>query len=103
MSKRCPDCGFINEDSKIYCASCGEPLDANLRLITSLEKQTSAPVKAHEEPKAKPEPEKPAPKRSNDGGDVSGKLAKDTKSSPMPWIILGVVAVVVVVAVILLL
>ena len=103
MSKRCPDCGFINEDSKIYCASCGEPLDANLRLIQSLEKQTAAPVKTQEAPKPKPEPEKPAPKRNDDDGDVSGKLAKDKKSSPLPWIILGVAAVVVVVAVILLL
>ena len=103
MSKRCPDCGFINEDSKIYCGACGEPLDANLRLIKSLEKSTAAPVKTQEAPKPKPEPEKPAPKHSTDDGNVTGKLAKEKQSSPLPLIILGVVAVVVVAAVIFLL
>lgn len=102
MSKRCPDCGFINEDTKIYCGACGEPLDANLRLIRSLEKQTAA-AKTQEAPKSKPEPAKPAPRRSNDDGDVTGKLAKEKKSNPLPWIILGVVAVVAVVAIIILL
>ena len=46
MSKRCPDCGFMNEDSRIYCSSCGELLDPELRLIQSLERQKSAPSKA---------------------------------------------------------
>ena len=45
MSKRCPACGLMNSDSKIFCASCGEPLDAELRLIKDLEKQKKAPVK----------------------------------------------------------
>ena len=102
MSKRCPDCGFVNEDSRIYCGSCGEPLDANLRLIQQLEKSTNTPVKAKEEPKPAPEAPEPAPQKSDDG-DVTGKLAKDKKSSPLPWIILGIAAVAVVIAVIVLL
>ena len=43
MSKRCPGCGQINDDSRIFCSACGEPLDAQLRLIQDLEKQKKAP------------------------------------------------------------
>ena len=38
MSKRCPDCGFVNEDSRIYCSSCGELLDAE-EVLTSLRRK----------------------------------------------------------------
>lgn len=100
MSKRCPDCGFINEDSRIYCGSCGELLDADLRLIQSLEKQTTGPAKSQTAPRTQSEPEKPAPRRTSDDNYVSQKLAKEQKSSPVPWIILGIVAVVAVIAVI---
>ncbi len=100
MSKRCPDCGFVNEDSKIYCGSCGEPLDAQLRLMRDLEAQKKkAPAK-----EAAPAPEpKPAPRRKVDDTDYDlGKLTKEKKSSPLPWIILGVIAAAVIVAVIVL-
>lgn len=94
MSKRCPDCGFSNEDHRIYCGSCGEPLDAHLRLIQNLEAQTKkAPVK-----EAAPAPEpKPAPRPKIDDEDYDlGKMARDKKSSPLPWILLaaGILAVV---------
>ena len=102
MSKRCPDCGFMNDDSRIYCSACGEPLDANLRLIQQLEKAKNAPVKTKEEPKPMPEAPRPAPKKS-DAGDVTGPLAREKKSSPLPWIILGVAAVAAVIAIIVLL
>lgn len=94
MSKRCPNCGFSNEDHRIYCGSCGEPLDAQLRLIQNLEAQTKkAPVK-----EAAPAPEpKPAPHPKIDDEDYDlGKMARDKKSSPLPWILLavGILAVV---------
>lgn len=100
MSKRCPDCGFVNEDSRIYCGSCGELLDAELRLIKSLEAQkTSAPVReASPAPKSKPAPEpKPVPRPKNDDEDYDlGKMAQDKKSSSLPWILLAVGILVVV-------
>ena len=39
MSKRCPECHRVNEDSRIFCTYCGATLDAHLRLIQDLEKQ----------------------------------------------------------------
>lgn len=94
MSKRCPDCGFLNEDHRIYCGSCGEPLDAQLRLIQNLEAQTKkAPAK-----EAAPDPgPKPAPRPKIDDEDYDlGKMARDKKSGPLPWILLavGILAVV---------
>ena len=36
MSKRCPECRRVNEDSRIFCTYCGATLDAELRLIQDL-------------------------------------------------------------------
>ncbi len=80
MSKRCPDCGQVNEDSRIFCSTCGEPLDAHLRLIQDLEKQKKAPQK-----------ERAAPRRDDDD-EVPSSVQRE-KKSPLPWIILGLVAV----------
>lgn len=44
MSKRCPDCGYVNDDSRIFCSACGEPLNSDLRLIQDLEKQSKKPA-----------------------------------------------------------
>ena len=101
MSKRCPDCGFVNEDSRIYCGSCGEPLDAELRLIQSLEKQKkNAPTKGAA-PKDDPQP---ASRRvSKDDDDyVPRRIAQEKKSSAAPLIILGVIVAVVIIAIIVL-
>lgn len=50
MSKRCPDCHAINEDSRVFCSSCGAPLDAELRLIQNLEKQKKISPKQDQTP-----------------------------------------------------
>ena len=100
MSKRCPDCGFVNEDSKIYCGSCGEPLDAQLRLMRDLEAQKKTAPAKKAEPASAPEP---APHRKVDNEDYDlGKLTKEEKSSPLPWIILGVIVLVAIAAVVIL-
>ena len=95
MSKRCPDCGFVNEDSRIYCGSCGELLDPELRLIKDLEKQTTEPKKPkYKEPPPRREPV--PPKDVYNENYVPPKFSREKKSSPLPWIILGVAAVAVV-------
>ena len=50
MSKRCPECRRVNEDSRIFCTYCGATLDAELRLIQDLERQQE---RAREEVQAK--------------------------------------------------
>lgn len=82
MSKRCPDCHAINEDSRVFCSSCGAPLDAQLRLIQDLEKQKKAPQK-----------ESSAPRKNDDDDDYIPPVPREQKKSPLPWIILGLVVV----------
>lgn len=69
MSKRCPGCGQINDDSRIFCSACGEPLDAQLRLIQDLEKQKKAPQKASTAPRPKDDDDDyvPQPARKKSG------------------------------------
>ena len=95
MSKRCPDCGFINEDSKIYCGSCGELLDAELRLIKELNDQTAGPKKPTY--KTPPPRREPVPPRDRFDEDYAApKLAREKKKSGAGlWIVLGIVLVVV--------
>lgn len=87
MSKRCPGCGQMNDDSRIFCSVCGGPLDAQLRLIQDLEKQKKAPQK-----------ESAAPRKDDNDDDYVPPTSREQKKSPLPWVILGL-AVVVVVAV----
>lgn len=101
MSKRCPDCGAVNDDSRLYCGHCGEPLDANLRLLKQLNDETAKPRTPANEAPAQPKPA-PKPKSTPAYDDEPvGKLAKEKKSA-LPWILLGA-AVVIAAAVLILL
>ena len=94
MSKRCPDCGFVNEDSRIYCGSCGELLDANLRLIKKLNDQTSNPPKpANQTPLPKQEPVRAAPPPDDYDDEPLDKLAGKKNSNAALWIVLGIALV----------
>ncbi len=86
MSKRCPGCGQINDDSRIFCSACGEPLDAQLRLIQDLEKQKKAPQK------------KSAAPRHVDDDDYVPPAPREKEKDLLPWIVLGLVVVAVAVA-----
>ena len=102
MSKRCPDCGFLNEDSRIYCSSCGELLDPELRLLKDLNDSASGTKRASRE--APPSRQEPAqPSKSSDEINTPSRLSRPKeKSSPVPWIILGPMAAAVVIALIVL-
>lgn len=102
MSKRCPDCGFLNEDTRIYCSSCGELLDPELRLLKDLNDSTSGAQKAtHKAPPPRREPI--PPKNTFNEIDTPERLSRTKeKSSPLPWIILGLMAAAVVIVLIVL-
>lgn len=53
MAKICPSCGFKNDDEKLFCGSCGDPLGGDLKLIMDMEKTAKK-----EAEKAKTEPQK---------------------------------------------
>lgn len=83
MSKRCPECNFANDDSRIFCGACGAPLDANIRLIQDLEKRSKAPAKGPE----------PSSRKDDDDDYVPVKSAKKQSSGTMLWVVLGLAAV----------
>lgn len=83
MSKRCPECNFANDDSRIFCGVCGAPLDANIRLIQDFEKQTKVPAAPKEAPR----------KKDDDDDYIPPKVEQKQGMGALPWIILGVVAV----------
>lgn len=99
MSKRCPDCGFVNEDSRIYCSSCGGLLSSDLRLIQDLEKQKGAPSK-NASTKNISSQEQPARRqnKSDDDDYVPPKKAAQEESKSSAWVILLLVAAAAVVA-----
>ena len=80
MSKRCPDCGQVNDDSRIFCSACGEPLNSDLRLIQNLEKQKSTPSQS-----------KPSHRSDDDDDYIPPKTAQEKKFSPLPWLLVGAV------------
>lgn len=81
MSKRCPSCGQVNDDSRIFCGVCGGPLDAHLRLIQDLEKQKKTSQKENDAP------------RRDDDDDYVPPIPRREKQSPLPWIILGLAVI----------
>lgn len=81
MSKRCPECHRINEDSRAFCSYCGATLDAHLRLIQDLERQQDI---SREEATEK--------RRGDVNFYNTHNSTSPKKSSPAPWIILGLLA-----------
>ncbi|MDE7246034.1 MAG: zinc ribbon domain-containing protein [Oscillospiraceae bacterium] len=99
---RCPDCGHMNDDSRKFCTACGSPLDPDVRLIQSIEKSkrpAAEPVKKQEEEEKKKKPIA----LQNDDDDYEFTRHEEEKSSAVPWVIAGLVAIAVIVACVLLL
>lgn len=91
MSKRCPDCRRLNDDDRMYCSYCGEPLDPNVRMIKSLEKEVSTQSKA---------PEQSAARRDDDDDDtdyirpLKAREKKESSAAPLVILLLVIAAVV---------
>ena len=94
MAKICPDCGHSNDDGRIFCGACGNPLDAELRLIQDLEKNKH---RVAEQPRSYIKDD------DDDEEYIAPMSQQEEKKSPLPLILLGVGAVVLIVAAVLLL
>lgn len=94
MSKRCPDCGFVNDDTRIYCGSCGELLDPELRLLKDLNQHTTERKPTYKTPPPRREPVR-TPRPDFDDDYTPPKLAqKKKKSNAGIWLVLGIILVV---------
>lgn len=43
MALKCPNCGYTNPDSTVFCEECGEPVDPKTRLLMELEGKVTPP------------------------------------------------------------
>lgn len=82
MARKCPDCGYMNDDEMAFCADCGEPLDPQVRLIRDLENSSKTPSGADRQSRA-----------ARDDDDDDDYVAptyhgdNEEKKSPLGWII----------------
>ena len=93
MSKICPDCGNKNDDGRIFCSACGNPLDAELRLIQDLQKNKHRVVEQAQNHRYD----------EDDNEEITPVSYQEEKKSPLPLILLGIGAVVLIAAAVLLL
>jgi len=92
MAKHCRNCGENNDDDRIFCCACGEPLNADLQLIMDLDKMSKNPKKT--------EPARTS--RTDDDYTPRPAAKPKKKKSAAPWIVLILVVIVILVAVALL-
>ena len=100
MSRKCPDCGHVNNDELIFCEECGEPVDPKTRLMMELEgkKAPSSRSGAYKTASASDEePYRQGRRRDDDDDDyIPSYQVEEEKKSPIGLILgLAVVAAVV--------
>lgn len=76
MAKKCPICGFDNDKEMLFCASCGRPLEGDLKLIMDLKDTLDHPSAKQDEPV----------RRRDDKEDTHRILPTEEKSGSSKWI-----------------
>ena len=84
MPKTCQRCGHLNDDDRAFCQQCGEPMDANIRVLMSYEKMK----------KAAPQPTQAKVRRNDDDDYVPVKREKKKESHVAVWVALACLVVV---------
>lgn len=84
MAKTCPDCGFSNDDAKLFCGACGEPIAGDAKIVRDMQRLNE---KKKREAEAKANAPKVAPvQRKEDYDYVAPRLAKQNDNTDA-WLI----------------
>ncbi|MFI3252748.1 MAG: hypothetical protein R3Y63_00200 [Eubacteriales bacterium] len=86
MSNKCTDCGFENEEGKLFCGSCGEPLGGDAKLIRDMEKMKEK-KEAEEAAKAAAPKDVPLQGKDSSDDDYVPVVRKQKKDTLTPWLI----------------
>ncbi len=94
MARKCPDCGYMNDDGMPFCARCGEPIDPKTRLVMALEHDQEAHAHDNHRPQStNTKPTTTARRRDDDDDDDITPIGSlKEKKSPV-GLILALVAV----------
>ncbi len=90
MGIKCEDCGFQNEDGKLFCGHCGEPLAGDAKLIRDMEKLNK---KKEEEAKAKAEAPKDVPLQGRNTDDDYVHIKREVKPDNTDMYLVGLALV----------
>lgn len=94
MARKCPDCGYMNDDGMPFCARCGEPIDPKTRLVMALEHDQELHAHDNHRPQStNTKPTTTARRRDDDDDDdITPIGSMKEKKSPV-GLILALVAV----------
>lgn len=102
MQRKCPKCHTtITDDEQVFCPSCGEPLDENLKLMMNLQDMVREGKKQapQQDVRATQERPRPAPAHhDDDDDDVDFHISHNDESHSHVGIIIAVVVVIIAVA-----
>lgn len=87
MAQKCPDCGFSNDDAKLFCGACGEPLKGDAKLVRDMERLNQ---KKAAEAEAKANPPKAVPlegRKPSTDEDFVHKPRVKKKDNTVGWLI----------------
>lgn len=84
MANICSDCGFNNDEGKLFCGACGEPLAGDAKLLRDMEKmKAKREAEAAERERAAAQ----APEEKDDAEDYTYKKLEYKKDNTDFWLI----------------
>ncbi len=89
MAIKCPDCGFSNEDTKLFCGACGEPIAGDAKIARDAERMKEK--KERDAQEARKRAEAAAAAQANKSGDddfVHKPMAKKADNTDLILIII---------------